>query len=198
MNIIEALLSLKKYSIMCNIAKFHYDNLYNVQAIDLNSGVFANLRTTIYGYQNVLTEQNLTYACVIYRAGRIAIFAANGIDAISAGFSGCYMASFTLGNNRYVAHLAMDSQIGVKNSWNNAVNNNIINNVTLFCPSSGVYPSRRVGIWGIITKTNRCFRLEVNEVIINQKGHRILQGIPYDFSFSHVSNRLPIEGGLIP
>ena len=178
---------------MTDIAKFHYMRMYSLVH---NFGIRNFPSTTVYGYQNSINYLNLTYSCVIYAPGRIAVYMANNIDAISSGFSGCYMATFTHNNNRYVAHIAMDNNAATKNSWNQSVQNNVISNVTLFKPSTGVQQPQHVGIWGIITQNNRCYQLKVMESTSIQDFHRQFVAIP--FGFPTLMELHPIRDGLIP
>lgn len=193
MNIIEAMRTPNKHMIMTNIANVHYMRMYNIA----QGAVITNCPSTMtYGYQNTINSINLVYSCVIYRAGKIAVFRANNIDSISSGFSGCYMATFTHNNNRYVAHIAMDGHANIKTEWNNNVQNNIINNVTLFKPTHPLFPLSTTGVWGIITSDNRCYRLTVNEVTQNLNGRRNFINIPLGFPV--LMEMQPITNGLIP
>ena len=73
------------------------------------------------------------------------------------------MASFSHNCSRYVAHIT-STNISIKTSWNLAVKNQKIDNVVLFKPTEGLarIPGT-IGIWGIITFNDRCYRLYVNE-----------------------------------
>ena len=162
MNLIQALRLPNSQAVMTNIARFHYQNIYNV---GLTPPIFtqSNLTFQIKGYTRNYRFLRLDYACVIYIADRIAVVASNGIDTLSSGFSGCYMASFRHNGIRYVAHIPTPNN-SIKTSWNRAVKNLIIDNVVLFKPTEGLarIPGT-IGIWGIITFNDRCYRLDVNE-----------------------------------
>ena len=91
------------------------------------------------------------------------------------------MASFRHNGIRYVAHIPTPNN-SIKTSWNRAVKNRIIDNVVLFKPTEGLarIPGT-IGIWGIITFNDRCYRLDVNENAPPSqaiRGQRIFNSIP--------------------
>ena len=104
MNLIQALRLPNSRAVMTNIARFHYQNIYNV-GLTPPIATQSNLTFQIKGYTRNYRFLRLDYACVIYIADRIAVVASNGIDTLSSGFSGCYMASFRHNGIRYVAHI---------------------------------------------------------------------------------------------
>lgn len=87
MNLIQALRLPNSQAVMTNIARFHYQNIYNV---GLTPPIFtqSNLTFQIKGYTRNYRFLRLDYACVIYIADRIAVVASNGIDTLSSGFRG--------------------------------------------------------------------------------------------------------------
>lgn len=93
MNLIQALRSPNSQAVMTNIARFHYQNIYNV---GLTPPIFtqSNLTFQIKGYTRNYRFLRLDYACVIYIADRIAVVASNGIDTLSSGFSGVLYGQF--------------------------------------------------------------------------------------------------------
>ena len=154
MNLIQALRLPNSQAVMTNIARFHYQNIYNV-GLTTPIVTQSDLTFQIKGYTRNYRFLRLDYACVIYIADRIAVVASNGIDTLSSGFSGCYMASFRHNGIRYVAHIPTPNN-SIKTSWNRAVKNRIIDNVVLFKPTEGLarIPGT-IGIWGIITFNDR-------------------------------------------
>ena len=182
---------------MTNIARFHYQNIYNV---GLTPPIVTQSKLTfqIKGYTRNYRFLRLDYACVIYIADGIAVVASNGIDTLSSGFSGCYMASFRHNGIRYVAHIPTPNN-SIKTSWNLAVKNRIIDNVVLFKPTEGLarIPGT-IGIWGIITFNDRCYRLDVNENAPPSqaiRGQRIFNSIPRNPILTEIP---PIAGGQMP
>ena len=133
MNLIQALRLPNSQAVMTNIARFHYQNIYNVGLTP-----------------PIVTQSDLT-------------FQIKGYTRNYRFLSGCYMASFRHNGIRYVAHIPTPNN-SIKTSWNRAVKNQIIDNVVLFKPTEGLarIPGT-IGIWGIITFNDRCYRLDVNE-----------------------------------
>lgn len=197
MNLIQALRLPNSQAVMTNIARFHYQNIYNV-GLSPPIVTQSNLTFQIKGYTRNYRFLRLDYACVIYIADRIAVVASNGIDTLSSGFSGCYMASFRHNGIRYVAHIPTPNN-SIKTSWNRAVKNRIIDNVVLFKPTEGLarIPGT-IGIWGIITFNDRCYRLDVNENAPPSqaiRGQRIFNSIPRNPILTEIP---PIAGGQMP
>lgn len=87
MNLIQALRLPNSQAVMTNIARFHYQNIYNV---GLTPPIVTQSKLTfqIKGYTRNYRFLRLDYACVIYIADRIAVVASNGIDTLSSGFRG--------------------------------------------------------------------------------------------------------------
>lgn len=122
----------------------------------------------------------------------------NGQASVNSGFSGCYMASFRHNGIRYVAHIPTPNN-SIKTSWNRAVKNRIIDNVVLFKPTEGLarIPGT-IGIWGIITFNDRCYRLDVNENAPPSqaiRGQRIFNSIPRNPILTEIPS---IAGGQMP
>lgn len=87
----------------------------------------------------------------------------------------------------------------IKTSWNRAVKNRIIDNVVLFKPTEGLarIPGT-IGIWGIITFNDRCYRLDVNENAPPSqaiRGQRIFNSIPRNPILTEIPS---IAGGQMP
>lgn len=162
MNLIQALRLPNSQAVMTNIARFHYQNIYNV-GLTPPIVTQSNLTFQIKGYTRNYRFLRLDYACVIYIADRIAVVASNGIDTLSSGFSGCYMASFRHNGIRYVAHIPTPNN-SIKTSWNRAVKNRIIDNVVLFKPTEGL-----ARIPGIIRKTKCSSVLKQNVLFYKTK-----------------------------
>lgn len=92
-------------------------------------------------------------------------------DCVSFGFSGCYMARFSLQNRLFVAHIPPD-KTSIK-KWNSFLDKHRIerDNITgcIFNPQkllkyeggTGRYPGDKV--WGIITSKNICIALKIYE-----------------------------------
>lgn len=77
--------------------------------------------------------------------------------------------------------------------------NRIIDNVVLFKPTEGLarIPGT-IGIWGIITFNDRCYRLDVNENAPPSqaiRGQRIFNSIPGNPMLTEIP---PIAGGQMP
>lgn len=118
-----------------------------------------------YGY----TCYSDHYDAVLYlQNGVISYFpTSQNFDCISFGFSGCYMARFSLGNKLFIAHIPPDT----KDYWNKFVHEHQRDKIIgcIFNPTdmlkcnneSGSYPGNKV--WGIITSQNRCIALRVYE-----------------------------------
>ena len=108
------------------------------------------------------------------------------------------MASFRHNGIRYVAHIPTPNN-SIKTSWNLAVKNQIIDNVVLFKPTEGLarIPGT-IGIWGIITFNDRCYRLDVNENAPPSqaiRGQRIFNSIPRNPILTEIPS---IAGGQMP
>ena len=84
MNLIQALRLPNSQAVMTNIARFHYQNIYNV-GLTPPIATQSNLTFQIKGYTRNYRFLRLDYACVIYIADRIAVVASNGIDTLSSG-----------------------------------------------------------------------------------------------------------------
>lgn len=128
------------------------------------------------GYQHII--DGIKYSAVIYKYGNIAIMKLDDdSDAISFDFSGCYMAVFTLGHQKYVAHIAKEgSPYAAVKEWNSLVESRLIGNAILFKPSE-YFPIRLNGIWGIITSRGDCYSIMTYEDQNNRKCYLPPDGI---------------------
>ena len=183
---------------------------WNVAEID---GIFYDLDATadlgnqgdklLYGRFNV--DNHLIRDLYPIGDGYLSCFTIPGTDSMSGSYharnhtrSGCYMASFRHNGIRYVAHIPTPNN-SIKTSWNRAVKNQIIDNVVLFKPTEGLarIPGT-IGIWGIITFNDRCYRLDVNENAPPSqaiRGQRIFNSIPRNPILTEIP---PIAGGQMP
>lgn len=108
---------------------------------------------------------NCTYSAVLYKPGCISIVKALSIDVISYDFSGCYMASFKAGTERFVAHIAYGDMWGYQaaKKWNELINNKIIRDVRIFNPAHSMDRARGIynQVWGIISSKEEFYALSV-------------------------------------
>lgn len=111
------------------------------------------------------TINGCDYSAVIYKSGCITITKAISKDVISFDFSGCYMASFRVGNDRFVAHIAYGDVWGYKaaEGWNNLINRGIITNVRIFNPSKSIDIEKGPynNLWGIISAREEFYAIRV-------------------------------------
>lgn len=73
MNLIQALRLPNSQAVMTNIARFHYQNIYNV-GLTPPIVTQSDLTFQIKGYTRNYRFLRLDYACVIYIADRIAVY----------------------------------------------------------------------------------------------------------------------------
>ena len=114
-----------------------------------------------YGYRQIsMTE---SYVAVIYVRSKISIFPIKqNADALSFEFSGCYMATFKYGTQKYAAHIASDGNNDIKKYWNSIVQRGIITDCVLFEPTEPLNDFS-TSCWGLITSSGDCYTINCAE-----------------------------------
>lgn len=169
MNLIDKLGNLDGHFFDC-LKKHIYTNIdkSNFTFKDLNAQVLDTTMATLCGGKGILDGLNFRY--VIYHPSHLAVYPTGGLDIISFGFQGCYMALFDYEGNRYGAHIAKDSgnykgKDYSNNSvhlWNHLVEKKIIQCVAMFDPTEAI-PYCFKKHWGIITSDGSCFAVIIDE-----------------------------------
>lgn len=193
--LLSDLQSWRKNSIATKICTTYYNIEHQTSAQAISR---LNIRTVICGFSNEINRCCVTYnySVVKYQAAKIAVFKTN-LDTLSAGFCGCYMASFYWENERYVAHIARESDFTTtKAEWNNLVLNNNISRVHLFKPS--IQPPKRVGLWGLITNDDKGYSVDISENVLNNRELHRLQFSKVPLGYPKVYTLEEISGGIIP
>lgn len=179
---------------MTDIARQYYEA--NMPQNNASEIYLQNIGVKQYGYSHIVN--GISYGLVKYFPSQIAVWSIdNGTAGLSASFSGCYMAKFRYQGQYYIAHIAKEhSHTASSESWNRLVDDRIIQDVILFKPTEGLNVAQAVGVWGLITSDNRCYRLYANENTQIANYRRTFDSIPIGYPTLTPLNR--ICSGKIP
>lgn len=157
------------FELLCtaNGAQQLFDVRRLYRATNINGMLCGNKILRRSGYQDIIN--GIKYSAAIYRPGYIAFMELeNNSDAISFDFSGCYMAVFEIGHQKFVAHIEKmgyerEGDNSPVNEWNSLVKGGLIRNISLFKPSEYFTNKKNNGVWGIITSDRYCYAINTFE-----------------------------------